>query len=100
MSAAQLQKYEKGINRISAIHLEILSRMTGVPIAEFFEGIPRHDDFPEQGFAESGQEQYVANGPWTGLALVLAQHVSENFNDDCRRDFVAAINTLSRELER
>lgn len=99
MSAAQLQKYEKGINRISAIHLEILSRMTGVPLVEFFEGIPRHDDVQEIGFSESGQQEFVPDGPWAGLALIVAQHVVKNFNDDMRRDLLAAISTLSRELE-
>ena len=40
MSAAQLQKYEKGTNRISALHLEILARMVprlGIRAARMLE---------------------------------------------------------------
>lgn len=37
VSAAQLQKYEKGTNRISAIALSIIADLTGTPIAAFFD---------------------------------------------------------------
>ncbi|MGN8092845.1 helix-turn-helix domain-containing protein [Methylobacterium sp. 22177] len=37
VSAAQLQKYEKGTNRISAIALSIIAKLTGAPIASFFD---------------------------------------------------------------
>ncbi len=36
----QIQKYEKGANRISASRLWEISRVLDVPIASFFEGIP------------------------------------------------------------
>ena len=76
MSAAQLQKYEKGINRISAIHLEILSRMTGMPITYFFDGMDRSDDIPLEGFAEPPQQAFAAHrdgsSSWIGLVDVVA----------------------------
>ncbi|SFS58520.1 helix-turn-helix transcriptional regulator [Methylobacterium sp. yr668] len=37
VSAAQLQKYEKGVNRISGVALSIIARLTGAPIASFFD---------------------------------------------------------------
>lgn len=37
VSAAQLQKYEKGTNRISAIALSIIAKLSGAPIASFFD---------------------------------------------------------------
>ena len=100
MSAAQLQKYEKGVNRISAVHLEILARMTGVPIADFFEGIPRLDDVPDHGFSDKEQQDYAAEGPWTGLVLMVAKHVADHFSEASRREFVVAVDTLQRELSR
>ena len=100
MSAAQLQKYEKGVNRISAIHLEILSRMTGVPLADFFDGMPRLDDVPEPGLAETPQEPFGEDGPWANLALVVARHVCDHFSESSRRDFATAVDTLQRELSR
>ena len=36
----QVQKYEKGTNRISASRLQQMSRVLQVPIAFFFEGLP------------------------------------------------------------
>lgn len=100
MSAAQLQKYEKGVNRISAIHLEVLSRMTGVPIADFFAGMPRLDDVPEVGLTEGPQASFERNGPWASLALLLARHASEHLSDANRRDLATAVDTLQRELSR
>lgn len=36
----QVQKYEKGVNRVSASRLQQLSHILRVPIAYFFEGTP------------------------------------------------------------
>ena len=36
----QVQKYEKGSNRISASRLQQIAKMLGVPVAFFFEGAP------------------------------------------------------------
>jgi transcriptional regulator with XRE-family HTH domain len=98
MSAAQLQKYEKGTNRISAVHLDIFSRMTGVPLEYFFQGMERTDDVAASGFAEEHQDTYVAGGPWQGLADVVARHVSEHFSETAKRDFAAAVHLLDRKF--
>ena len=37
----QVQKYEAGVNRISAARLYEICEVFGVPIASMFEGIPR-----------------------------------------------------------
>ena len=41
MSFQQVQKYEKGINRISASRLRHLGQIFDVPVNFFFEGAPR-----------------------------------------------------------
>jgi len=98
MSAAQLQKYEKGTNRISAVHLEILARMTGVPLDHFFQGMKRLDDIPLEGFGEDRQQPYSGEGEWQGLVEGVARHVDEHFSDASRRDLAAAIHALDRKL--
>lgn len=98
MSAAQLQKYEKGKNRISAIHLEVLSRMTGVPLAAFFDGMTRLDDIPPAGFSEDAQRGYDAGNEWQGLAEAVAHHASEHLSSDARRHLAAAVQSLDRTL--
>lgn len=114
MSAAQLQKYEKGTNRISALHLDTFSRLTGVPIAYFFDGLDRTDpDVP--GFSELPQQPYnaAARSPstssqdapkdspkdsWEGLAEVVARHVAEHFSEEEKRRIAAALKVLDRRL--
>ena len=39
----QVQKYEKGSNRISASRLWQMSKILGVPVAFFFEDIPESE---------------------------------------------------------
>lgn len=98
MSAAQLQKYEKGTNRISAVHLDIFSRMTGVPLEYFFQGAPRLDDVTATGFSDAAQQSYRAEGNLQNLAETVARHVSDNFPDTVRRDIAAAAQLLSKRL--
>ena len=104
MSAAQFQKYEKGTNRISAIHLAILSRLTGTPIEAFFAGARWLDEFSPAGFSDAPQDAFAAASPtkdsaWTDFALVVARHVSERLDDDARRDVAAAVDVFRRELK-
>lgn len=49
----QVQKYEKGANRIGASRLYHISQILGVPIEFFYEGLPAEGTTPE-GFAERG----------------------------------------------
>lgn len=96
MSAAQLQKYEKGTNRISAVHLDIFSRMIGVPMEYFFRGMPSSNDGPD-GFAEEAQVSFADSG-LAGLADLVGRHINETFPDEARRDIAAAVHVLERRL--
>src|SRR6201991_3320337 len=68
----QVQKYEKGSNRIGASRLQQIAHILQVPVAFFFEGAPAPEGGP-QGFAEEPSE-YVQSTLSTsdGLALVKA----------------------------
>jgi transcriptional regulator with XRE-family HTH domain len=99
MSAAQLQKYEKGTNRISAIHLDSFSRMTGVPVSYFFEDLAHAEEDAAAGFSEPPQQAYVAESSWDGLVDVVARHVHEHFSEERRREFSAAIRALDTKLK-
>ena len=66
----QVQKYEKGVNRIGAGRLYDISRILGVPIDYFYEGI---NAAPGEGAAEDGAPpvmEFVSSGE--GLQLSLA----------------------------
>ena len=104
MSAAQLQKYEKGTNRISALHLDTFSRLTGVPIAYFFDGLEHESGVPSggdagPGFSEASQQAYAADNPWLGLTDVVVQHVNAHFPEPERRRFAAILQAIGRKLD-
>ncbi len=55
----QVQKYEKGTNRISVGRMIDIARILGVEIAFFFEGLTR--DKKGAGFAETAQPPFVSD---------------------------------------
>ncbi|WP_193369931.1 helix-turn-helix domain-containing protein [Pelagibius marinus] len=61
----QIQKYERGANRISASKLYELSRILSVPVTYFFEGV------------ESEGESGSAGGQETGAAAASTIHSSD-----------------------
>src|ERR1700680_227453 len=72
----QVQKYEKGSNRISASRLQHLSQILQVPVPFFFEGAPAASGISQaaKGMADAPSPSYVSDFLATsdGLALVKA----------------------------
>src|SRR5271170_4460686 len=70
----QVQKYEKGADRIGASRLQHISQILQVPVAYFFEGAPRALGLPDPPAAEPESPTYVNDFITTsdGLALVWA----------------------------
>jgi transcriptional regulator with XRE-family HTH domain len=72
----QLQKYEKGSNRISASRLQHLSQILQVPVPFFFEGAPAASGIPQAAgaAADAPSSSYVNDFLATsdGLDLVKA----------------------------
>jgi transcriptional regulator with XRE-family HTH domain len=52
ISFQQVQKYEKGTNRIGASRLQLAAKVLGVPVNYFFDGSPAQSAYAA-GFAES-----------------------------------------------
>ena len=67
----QIQKYEKGTNRISASRLQQIAGVLQVPVGFFFEGIPNLSGLPK---GTASMPDYVSEFLSTtdGLALVKA----------------------------
>jgi transcriptional regulator with XRE-family HTH domain len=56
----QVQKYEKGVNRIGASRLFQISKILDVPVQFFFEEAPRSGDAsPARGMAEPDSETFI-----------------------------------------
>jgi transcriptional regulator with XRE-family HTH domain len=94
----QVQKYEKGTNRISASRLQRLCQVLQVPVAFFFEGAPRAIGLPEplEGKAES--PAYVSDFLATsdGMALVKA---FTRIDAKLRRAIVALVQQVAPEQD-
>ena len=69
----QVQKYEKGTNRIGASRLQHISHILGIPVPFFFEGAPHLPGQPK-GIGEAPSPAYVFDFLATtdGLALTKA----------------------------
>lgn len=50
----QIQKYEKGTNRVGASRLQAISEVLGVPVSFLFEDAPGSDGGAVRGMAEAG----------------------------------------------
>jgi transcriptional regulator with XRE-family HTH domain len=70
----QVQKYEKGANRIGASRLQQIAHILQVPVSFFFDGAPNVPGQTSDGFAEAPSPAYVADFLATsdGLALTKA----------------------------
>ena len=55
----QIQKYEKGANRVGASRLQAIASILGVPVAFFFEGAPGLDGDQPSGFSEDSPDGSV-----------------------------------------
>ena len=55
----QVQKYEKGVNRIGASRLFHISRILDVPVQFFFEEAPQLDGLAVTGMAEPESESFI-----------------------------------------
>lgn len=66
----QVQKYERGVNRVSASKLFETSNFLGVEVSYFFDGLANRD--PAAGFAESESERYTHEFLMTTEGVELA----------------------------
>ncbi len=92
----QVQKYEKGANRISASRLFYSAKTLGVPVQFFFEGLPGNDG--EGGLKEGGPtDEFVAN-LMTPEGIQLARAFKEA-DSVTKRKLIASIARLVVEVK-
>ena len=84
VSFQQVQKYEKGRNRVGAGRLRDIAQCLGVPVAVFFEGSPA----PAEGLHQSVLE--------IGGALELLRAYAAIEDAQVRRDIVELVRSASR----
>ena len=94
----QIQKYEKGTNRIGASRLQQISTVMGVPVAFFFEGAPTVG--PEgEGFSEDQSPAYVSDFLATSDGLTLTRNFMRITDARVRRRIVDLVIAIAGETE-
>ncbi len=89
----QVQKYEKGTNRIGASRMHQIASILGVPVAFFYEGAPG-GDATAAGFAESGNPAYVSDFLATSEGLALSKAFMKVSDPKVRRRIVDLVEAM------
>ncbi len=94
----QVQKYEKGTNRISASRLQQISKILGVPVEFFFEGAPAAEGAPvSTGFAEPAGQSYMVDFMATAEGLALGKAFIKIRNPRVRRRIIDLVTALGED---
>ena len=89
----QVQKYEKGSNRVSASRLYQISRVLGVPVQFFYDELKGDDD--TSGFAESEGADAIAGALQSPDGVQIARIFSETTDPDKRKLILNAVKLLA-----
>jgi transcriptional regulator with XRE-family HTH domain len=92
----QVQKYEKGTNRIGASRLSQISQILQVPVAFFFEGAPTLHAQPD-GMREAPSPAYVADFLATSEGLALIKAFTRVKEAKLRRRIVDLVEQIAGE---
>src|ERR1044072_2883211 len=92
----QVQKYEKGTNRIGASRLQQISLILQVPVAFFFEGAPAPPGRP-QGMGDAPSPAYVTDFLATNDGLALVKAFMRIENSKLRRRLVELVEEMGGE---
>ena len=95
----QVQKYEKGTNRIGASRLYELSRVLGVPVQFFYDEIPGIADANGKGggFAEPETESYIVSFLSSREGLELNKAFVRISDAKVRRSIIDLVRSLANE---
>lgn len=93
----QVQKYEKGVNRIGASRLFDLSTVLGVPIDFFFQDAPAAEARvqPAPGFAEGPEDSHILEFLGTREGLELNKAFARIQDPKSRRAVLELVRALA-----
>ncbi len=91
----QVQKYERGSNRVSASKLYQVARFLGTPVSYFFEGLT--DTVDEAAADDRGHEQFVHDFLMTSEGIELASLFPRIRSARLRRRVLDLVRELAEE---
>ena len=95
----QVQKYEKGANRIGASRLQQIANILQVPVAFFFEGAPSANAHQPDGFSGAPSPAYVSDFLATSDGLALTKAFMRIKNPKLRRRIVDLVEQMVADDE-
>ncbi|HVK91817.1 MAG TPA: helix-turn-helix transcriptional regulator [Mycoplana sp.] len=94
----QIQKYEKGTNRVGASRLQNISSILNVPVSFFFEDVPGESS-GSPGMAEAASSNYVVDFLSSSEGLQLNRAFVKISDPKVRRKLVDLVKALAAEAE-
>ncbi|MBB3976277.1 transcriptional regulator with XRE-family HTH domain [Rhizobium azooxidifex] len=95
----QIQKYEKGTNRVGASRLQNISSILNVPVSFFFEDAPGDNTGNQPGMAEASSSNYVVDFLSSSEGLQLNRSFVKISDPKVRRKLVDLVKALAAEAE-
>jgi transcriptional regulator with XRE-family HTH domain len=95
----QIQKYEKGTNRVGASRLQQIARVLQTPVSFFFEDAPGQEKLPQGGFAEGDATNYVVDFLSSTEGLQLNRAFVKIKDPKVRRKIIEMVRALADEEE-
>ena len=96
----QIQKYEKGTNRVGASRLQNISSILNVPVSFFFEDAPGESSSSgSSGLAEASSSNYVVDFLSSSEGLQLNRAFVKIGDPKVRRKLVDLVKALAVEAE-
>jgi transcriptional regulator with XRE-family HTH domain len=96
----QVQKYEKGANRIGASRLQQIAHILQVPVSFFFEGAPNVPGQQSDGLGEAPSPAYVSDFLATSDGLALTKAFMGIKDAKLRRRIVDLVEQIAAADER
>ena len=92
----QIQKYEKGTNRVGASRLQAIATILAVPVAFFFEDLPGQETVGSRGFAED-QSAFALDFCTSAEGLQLNRAFVKISDLKVRRRIVELVKSLASD---
>jgi transcriptional regulator with XRE-family HTH domain len=89
----QIQKYEKGTNRVGASRIQQISEILQVPVSFLFEGGPTSNS--GEGLAEGTSPTYVSDFLATSEGLALTRAFTRIADSKLRRSIVDLVEQIA-----
>ena len=91
----QIQKYEKGTNRVGASRLQAIASILNVPVSFFFEDAPGQVGGGPKGLAEDGSTSYVVDFLNSAEGLQLNRAFVRVSDPKVRRKIIDLVKALA-----